>query len=761
MRIAGGIDDQNPGTRKPPSIGSLGWSIQASIDALRDWRASLRPTLIFLATAVLTVLTIHTFHLPGGVLPALPVLLVMIVHHSVRLLLQRIGVISVALGGSYLLAGVLSEQPWLLVIIVSITSFLGFYLLVRGLDLLSYLMAISIPVLIAWQAINGFPIGEAAWTNFQQVMTGLVISGVIGILFLSSGIEVRLRERLSSNLASIGHGLQETLETEYGQNFTVWDPAGSASLEVMLRGLRHQRGQRVSVANLVLAGDSTRYLLALNRLRLVLVEHGRPEIFVRYTGESIQVLRELLAAQLIEISESIRTRRVAREVPGFHASARRFRYDCRRAIRDAPLDTPATDLSFIAAVSTLILDESRLCRLLRQTTTDELAVPSRGLRMPKWDQRRDWTVGSCLHELVHRPDSAGLIFASKGVISMWIAFAITSAFDQWGGAGVFLLMTMFLSTVYQGSLRASLMLRAVGLFSATAVSLFAMTTVFPNLDDPWTYAVFIAVLLAPGAILMMNARTGAAGLNYAMSLLFIFSLSDRPSVHLDLIEERFVSVAAASVLPWMVFGIIKPTYARDRINEFIGKAILEIRFSVGLIIRSGKTNDAEIRSLGRGLDALSRMRKILGDATMEFADDEEQVVLHQKMLDCIDQLFIMARFIARTSFVAHRIGVTSHEATATQRILNLLDELPGDLTRKPDPDEASRRGAIASQSIMDMEAKIVASRQAGSLRANERASLIRLIFLTQILAEILTFQTLLTDRTRLLKSRRRIGLGDG
>ena len=72
MSIAGGIDERNHRTRKPPSIGSLGWSIQASIDALRDWRACLRPTLIFLATAVLTVLTIHAFHLPGGVLPALP-----------------------------------------------------------------------------------------------------------------------------------------------------------------------------------------------------------------------------------------------------------------------------------------------------------------------------------------------------------------------------------------------------------------------------------------------------------------------------------------------------------------------------------------------------------------------------------------------------------------------------------------------------------------------------------------------------------------
>ncbi len=761
MSIAGGIDDRNHRTRKPPSIGSLGWSIQASIDALRDWRACLRPTLIFLATAVLTVLTIHAFHLPGGVLPALPVLLLTIVHHSVRLLLQRIGVIAVAIGGSYLVAGVLSEQPWLLVMIISITSFLGFYLLIRGLDLLSYLMAISIPVLIAWQAINGFPIGEAAWTSLQQVMTGLVISGVAGILFLSSGIEDRLRDRLSDNLASIGHGLQETIETEYSQNFIVWDPDHSASLEVLIRGLRHQRGHRVSVANLVLAGDSTRYLLALNRVRLTLIQSGRPEIYRRYTAESVQVLRDLLAAQLLEISDSIKTRRVAREVPGFHASARRFRNDCRRAIRDAPLDTPAADLSFIAAVSKLILDESRLCRLLRQTTTDDLAVPSAGLRMPRWAERQDWTVGSTLHELLHHPDSAGLIFASKGVISMWIAFAITSAFDQWGGSAVLLLMTMFLSTVYQGCLRAALMLRAVGLLSATAVSLFAMTTVFPNLDDPWTYAVFIAVLLAPGAILMMNARTGAAGLNYAMSLLFIFSLSDRPSVQLILIEERFVSVAVASVLPWMVFGIIKPTYARDRINEFLGNAILEIRFSVSLIIRSEKTNDAEIRSLCRGLDALARMRKMTGDATMEFADDEERVALNRRMLDCIDQLFILARFIARTSFIAHRIGITSQEAIATQNILELLDELPRELTRNRDHAEASRREANATQGIMDLEAGIVASRKAGTLRAIDRTSLVRIVFLKKILAEVLTFQSLLKDRTRLLESRRRISLGDG
>ena len=132
-----------------------------------------------------------------------------------------------------------------------------------------------------------------------------------------------------------------------------------------------------------------------------------------------------------------------------------------------------------------------------------------------------------------------------------------------------------------------------------------------------------------------------------------------------------------------------------------------------------------------------------------------------KMLDCIDQLFILARFIARTSFVAHRIGVTPYEATATRNLLGLLDELPGELGRKRDPGEASRLEGIASQSIMDMEANIVASRQAGTLRANDRACLIRLIFFKQILTEILTFQSLLADRNRVLESRRRISLGDG
>lgn len=761
MSVAGRSGERSSSTRTASVIGSLGWSIQAGIDAFRDWRSGVRPALVFLAASLLTVLVIHTFHLPGGVLPALPVLLITISHHSIRLLLQRIGVMSIALGGSYLLAGILSEQPWMLVMIVSLTSFVGFYLLVRGLDLLSYLMAISIPVLIAWQAANGFPLGEAAWTSFQQVITGLIISGVIGILFLSAGIEDRLRQRLSEDIAAIGKGFERTIHQEYAKDFAVWDPARSASLEVMLRAIRHQEGRRVSVANLVLAGDATRYLLALNRVRLALIQNGRPEIYREYTAESVQVVRALLGSQLVEISESIQNRREAREVPGFHASVRKFRNDCRRAILEAAPGTPAEELSFIAAVSKLILDESRLCRLLRQTTTDRLAVPSAGIRMPTWDQRQDWTVHSTLSELLHNPDSAALTFASKGVLSMWIAFAITSVYDQWGGSPVLLLMTMFLSTVYQGSLRASIMLRAVGLFGATAVSLFAMTTVFPNLDDPWSYAVFMAAVLAPGAIMLVHPRTGAAGLNYAMSVMFIFSVSDRPTVQLVLIEERFVSVAVASALPWLVFGIVKPIYARDRINDCIVKAIREIRSSLGLILRAEKSTDAEIRALNRGLDALSRMRKLMADATMEFADDQEQVDLNKRMLDCIDQLFIFARFNARTSVIANDLGVTPAEVVATRSILELLDELPRELSGVSTRRKSTALESTAARELLRMEDSIMEDRKTGSLRAINRSSLIRLIFLKEVLAEIQTFQILLGDRSRLLETRRRISLGDG
>ena len=748
--------------RRPPPVGSFLWAIDAARQSFIDWRSGLRPLSVFIASTVGLILILTILQLPGGTVPALPVLLVTIVHHSVTLLLRRLAVATVVVVLSHSVLGVLAEQPWLLAALSVVMAFIGYYLLFRGLDLLSYLMAILIPVLFAWQAANGLANGHAAWVEWQQLMIGLLVSGSLGILFLGDRFERGLRERLSSNLASVGNGLLKPLEEEFKAGYISWDARRSASLETLMHGIRHVRGRSVTTTNLVLAGDCTRYMLGLNRMRLALLKHGRPDFFLEGVAESLPELREKLGEQLLEISAAIEEGRPARHIPGLGSAARRFRADCRRMVVAEPSGTPLMETSFVAAASRVLADMHRVTRTLVATTGRTRAKPASRLHMPRWDQRHDWTVGSSLRELITTPDPAAITFAIKGTITMTIAFVIASVYDQWGGAAVFLLMSMFLSTVFQGSLRAAMMLRAVGLLLATTVSVLALITVFPNLGSTGGYAIFLVAVLTPGAVMLVSPRTAAAGLNYAMSVFFIFTTNPRLEVGLDLIDNRFISVAGASLLPWMVFNLIRPTRARDRVQECFASAIDEVERSVMLPLNPRPTDDSkEIESLARSLNSLTVVRTMTDDAAMELVDDPERQQLNLRMVDQVDQLFVISRFLVRTAFLGERIDITRVEADILRELAGMLSETSRRLrggAARPGDETASARAETALANLDEsLSERLVDRRFDGGLRI----ALIHQVMVHDLVAGVRNFNDLVAERERLLETRSPIRIGDG
>ena len=716
---------------------------------------------MFLASATGLIIALTTLQLPGGTMPALPVLLVTIVHHSVGLLLRRIAVVIVVITTSHGLLGVLTEQPWLLIIIAMSIAFVGFYLLGRGLDLLSYLLAILVPVLFAWQSANGIVDAHAAWIQFQQLIIGLLVSGTLGILFLGDRFERGLRDRLSSNLASIGDGLLKPLDDEYGDGYLTWDARRSASLETMLHGLRHVRGRTAVSANLVLAGDCTRYLLGINRMRIALLEHGRPDFFLEGVADSLPAFRTRLGRQMLEISEAIREGRPAARIPGLEAATRRFRADCRHMVRAAPTGTPTMDISFIAAASRALTDMQRIARTLVATTGRTRATPASRLRMPRWDQRSDWSLQTVLHELLTHPDPAAITFAIKGTFTMAVAFAIASVYDQWSGAAVFLLMTMFLSTVFQGSLRASMMLRAVGLLLSTLISLLTLTTVFPNLGSVGGYAIFIGLVMLPGGLMMVKPRSAAAGLNYAMSLFYVFTSSGRLEVGLDLVDDRFIAVAGASLLPWLIFSLVRPTYARERVESCLATAIASVRRSIELPLLARTTDDAaEIKSLADSLAALTTVRTMTDNAALELVDDPERQRLNLRLVDRIDQLFVLSRFFVRTSFLGEGVRVSPAEADVIAALSDMLTATHRRLSgRRPRPEDASATDrALAAVAVLDasLEERVADPRIDPGLRL----TLIHQVMLHDLVAGLQDFDRLLDERTRLLETRSLIRLGD-
>ncbi|MCH2162120.1 MAG: hypothetical protein MK085_09635, partial [Phycisphaerales bacterium] len=144
-----------------PNIGSPAWAVQVFMQQLGRWRPTMRSTLAFLAGATLVMIFLEIFDLPGGVLPAIPVLTMPLVPHSARLLMHRIVVVCLTLVLSFLLMTIFQEQPWFLIGIAMVVVYFGLFLVARGLDVLSYLIAVAMPVLLAWNAANGVDLQPA------------------------------------------------------------------------------------------------------------------------------------------------------------------------------------------------------------------------------------------------------------------------------------------------------------------------------------------------------------------------------------------------------------------------------------------------------------------------------------------------------------------------------------------------------------------------------------------------------------------------
>ena len=133
----------------------IGSSISRAIDALFrqpiQWVAVLR--LVF-GTALALVLA-YSINVSGGFVTVLGVLFIPFMPHNPLLGLGRLLAGAVACGGGWLVAYQFVEQPWLLVPLVSMNAFLFFYLLARGLPLMSMLILGLFPIAIAWMLMVG------------------------------------------------------------------------------------------------------------------------------------------------------------------------------------------------------------------------------------------------------------------------------------------------------------------------------------------------------------------------------------------------------------------------------------------------------------------------------------------------------------------------------------------------------------------------------------------------------------------------------
>ncbi|MBQ72979.1 MAG: hypothetical protein CMJ67_08765 [Planctomycetaceae bacterium] len=622
--------------------GSIGWAIDETVRCFRDWRPN-RAAIAFLVSGVLTIFILRVIQLPGGVLPALPVLLITSVPHSTRLLGIRLLAAAISTLMASVIAETFSEQPWMLVAFAGLVGFLAFYLLARGLDLLAFILVLALPVLYAWDAANGFDSMQSGWMSFRMVAIGLLVSGVTAILIMGDENRRSFQRLLGSQIRTVP-ALQSGSPkgSRYGED-TIWSAAIFDSHEGNLRKLARELGTGTLYQNLETAADGIRFMLVLHDDKLL--ARNRLKDLSSIPDEVVDLEAELDDAIKVEceiLGKAFEADRIAEPGPDLSALYTRSLATLSNILESGRSDLTPMAREYLANLRHLHLLSFRVMLTLRRCTGRKPAMLPSEIRIPRIDNSLGKTIFSALTELFRGQEKYASLFATKATISMLIAFAAASVYSDWAAAPSLLLLAMLVTTVNQGALNISFIMRTIGLTLAALLSLLSFLVLMPDLDDIWTASLFLGAILLPGGILLSRPSTIAAGLNYAMGVMFIFSTSRTLQISLDPIMDRVVCVGGATLIPWLVFILIRPVFARNRISRNMRDSLTEIH---GQWIQMSRSRSIILsdEDSNRIISALAGVTSIAQAMQNELGTTEQRWRIDSTISSTINLLFVLGR----------------------------------------------------------------------------------------------------------------------
>lgn len=631
-------------------VGSVSWGVGLFITQLRNWRPTIQSTLAFIASACLVVFFIQIFRLPGGVLPAIPVLTLTLVPHSIFLLLQRCLIVITTMLGSYVVLMFMQQEPLLLAAMAMCLVYVGLYLVARGMDLLTYLLGISMPVLLAWQSANGELTREGIWLDLEQLLLGLLSTGIIGVIFLRPMGRGNLVKKLTTPMLQVAEVLRKPLAHDPADQPKV-SVTELTTIERLLGRIRQEHGHSDRTRNLHIVADTTRMLVLWNEIRSMIHEMELTEDDYAFLNTAAMDFRTRMAAQLEENAQALVEDRRAEVIPGIHQAQLELERSTRAAIESREVRRSGDEIALFHAISTLAAMGSRLLAPMTRSVDPHWHEPPGDLPFEGDKHRKPWAGLKLLGESFSGRDPWATLFALKGVIVGVIAFGFTSMISDWHGAIVMLLMSLLLTTQNMGAVNSGFVLRMIGLFSAIIVCMLAILVVLPNINDPWGFALVLALALLPGAIATTSSPTVSLGLSYCMSVFFILTGPSHPSIDLAPLQERAVSVGAATILAWMVFMLVRPVYARERISHEICSAFTTISKS----LRLAGTSDLQRVSLAEESDAhwsnyaaMDALNRMIADSRPEFAARADLLSNLNGLMDHLERIFVLTRFMMRS-----------------------------------------------------------------------------------------------------------------
>ncbi len=521
-----------------------------------QWDQALR----LILAVILSLAVAYGIGLTGGLVTVIAVLFMPSLPHSPSLAVMRFLSAIVGCGVGWLFAFQFVDQPWLLFGILMANSYFWFYMMGTGFPFLTMMLMGLMPVLVGWMVYAGRS-PEVVSTVLGQILCGIFGSEVICLLWPNTA-EKRIAKASAATLRAFSKQIREAFGSdrpEGNQTGKVrWVPSQSLGFNNLLTLARAELGEESkkfkSLAGLV---EHIRYLLVWPKVYEVFIRGGHfDKWMIDLEPERLKLHDELYKA----IERLALALENGTEAPDIDDLEKQFEVLDRRTsewMAENRSELPLENRAVIEArchYGGVVLERLQkiICFTRNQSTFEDENA---------WDIPAPMLSGILLK---WNPNTG--LFAFKALTSVACGFVVASVFPNWGGSLIILLMCGFLAPLTIGGLNVMFVDRMWGLLLAVFVCVLAITQLMPNLVQVGELLVMVGVLLLPGVILALIPKTSSMGLSYAMGILFILTSSPHPSVSLDPVQERFISVGGATLITYIVFRVVVPTNARDLIT---------------------------------------------------------------------------------------------------------------------------------------------------------------------------------------------------
>lgn len=520
------------------------------------WDQALR----LILAVLLSLAVAYGIGLTGGLVTVIAVLFMPVLPHSPSLAVLRFLSAIVGCGLGWLFAFQFVDQPWLLFVVLMANAYFWFYMMATGFPFLTMMLMGLMPVLVGWMVYAGKS-PEVVSTVLGQILCGIFGSELICLLWPNTA-ERRIAKASAATLRDFSKQIREAFGRDRPAGNQAgkvrWTPSQSLGFNNLLMLARSELGEETkrfkSLAGLV---EHVRYLLIWPKVYEVFIRGGHfDKWMIELEPERLKLHEELFKAveQLAQALED------GTEADDIDELERQFEVLDRRTnewMTENRSELPLENRAVIEArchYGGVVLDRLRkIISFTRNQSTfeDEDA----------WDIPRPMLTGILLN---WNPNTG--LFAFKALTAVASGFVVASLFPDWGGSLIILLMCGFLAPLTIGGLNVMFVDRMWGLMLAVPVCVLAITQLMPDLVEVGELLLMVGVLLLPGVILSLIPKTSSMGLSYAMGILFILTSSPYPSVSLDPVQERFISVGGATLITYIVFRVVVPTSARDLIT---------------------------------------------------------------------------------------------------------------------------------------------------------------------------------------------------